>query len=59
MPTSNITNVAFGGPDMTTLFITSAAAELEPEQAASQPLRGSLFKVQTDAVGLAPNRFAG
>jgi D-xylonolactonase len=59
LPTSNITNVCFGGPDMTTLFITSASAELTPEQVASQPLAGSLFAVQTDALGVAPHRFAG
>lgn len=59
LPTSNITNVAFGGADMRTLFITSAAAELSPEQSASQPLAGALFAVATDAVGLPPHRFAG
>ncbi len=59
LPTSNITNVAFGGADMATLFITSASAELTPEQASSQPLAGSLFSVPTDARGIAPHRFAG
>jgi D-xylonolactonase len=55
MPTSNITNVAFGGPELRTLFISSAATEL-PE---AQPLAGALFAVETDAVGMAPHRFAG
>ncbi|WP_280154167.1 SMP-30/gluconolactonase/LRE family protein [Piscinibacter sp. XHJ-5] len=59
MPTSNITNVAFGGPDLRTLFVTSAAIELSAEQLAAQPLAGALFAVETDAVGLAPCRFAG
>ena len=59
LPTSNVTNVAFGGPELRTLFVTSAAAELSPQQRATQPLAGALFAVETDATGLAPHRFAG
>jgi xylono-1,5-lactonase len=59
MPTSNITNVAFGGPDMHTLFISSAWSELSDAQRAAEPLAGALFSVQTDATGVAPHRFAG
>ena len=55
LPTSNITNVAFGGPDLATLFITSATADLSDAQSASQPLAGALFAVTTDAVGIAPH----
>ena len=55
LPTSNITNVAFGGPGLRTLFISSAAAELP----APQPLAGALFSVETDTTGTAPHRFAG
>ena len=59
LPTAHITNVAFGGPDMTTLFITSARHELTEAQLAAQPLAGALFAVETDAVGLPANLFAG
>jgi len=59
LPTSNVTNVAFGGPDLRTLFITSARAELSDQQLANQPLAGALFEVRTDAAGVAPARFAG
>jgi sugar lactone lactonase YvrE len=59
LPTDHITNVAFGGPGMTTLFISSAKFELGPAQLAAQPLAGALFAVETDAIGLAPNTFAG
>ena len=59
LPTSNITNVAFGGADLATLFITTAATDLSPQQRAEQPLAGALFAVETDAVGIAPHRFAG
>jgi sugar lactone lactonase YvrE len=55
LPTSNVTNVAFGGPQRRTLFITSASVEL----AAPEPLAGALFAVETDSLGLEPHRFAG
>jgi len=59
LPTDHITNVAFGGPDMRTLFVSSAKFELTDGQLAAQPLAGALFAVQTDALGLAANLFAG
>jgi sugar lactone lactonase YvrE len=59
LPTSNITNVAFGGPQLRTLFISSASAELSAQQCTTQPLAGALFVVETDAIGLAPHGFAG
>ena len=59
LPTSHITNVAFGGPHMTTLFISSARHELTQAQLTAQPLAGALFAVETDAVGLPASLFAG
>jgi sugar lactone lactonase YvrE len=59
LPTDHITNVAFGGADMSTLFISSAKFELDDAQRAAQPLAGALFAVETDARGLAANLFAG
>ena len=59
LPTDHITNVAFGGPDLKTLFISSARFELSEQQLASQPLAGALFAVDTDALGLVANTFAG
>lgn len=59
VPTSNVTNVAFGGADMRTLFISTAAVDLSAAQRARQPLAGALFAVETDAVGLPPHCFAG
>jgi sugar lactone lactonase YvrE len=59
LPTAHITNVAFGGPDMTTLFISSAKFELSAAQLEAQPLAGALFAVETDARGLAANLYAG
>ena len=59
LPTDHITNVAFGGADMTTLFISSARFELSQAQLAAQPLAGALFAVETDAMGLPAYTFAG
>ena len=59
LPTTNITNVAFGGAELSTLFITGATSELTPEQHAAEPLAGALFAVDTDAIGCAPHRYAG
>jgi xylono-1,5-lactonase len=59
LPTDHITNIAFGGPDLRTMFITSARFELSESQLQEQPLAGGLFVVETDATGKPANRFAG
>jgi sugar lactone lactonase YvrE len=59
LPTAHITNVAFGGPDLKTLYISSARFELDEAQLAAQPLAGALFAVGVDAVGLPANPYAG
>jgi len=59
LPTSHVTNLAFGGPGLRTLFITSARSGLDAAQLAAQPLAGALFAVDTDATGLAAHAFAG
>ncbi|QAY77845.1 SMP-30/gluconolactonase/LRE family protein [Sphingosinicella sp. BN140058] len=51
-PTSNITKVAFGGPDLKTLYATSAQQGLKPDALAEQPEAGSLFAVDLDVPGL-------
>jgi xylono-1,5-lactonase len=59
LPASNITNCAFGGPDLRTLFITSARTGLTPQQIDEQPQAGSLFCVTLDCAGQAATPFAG
>jgi sugar lactone lactonase YvrE len=59
LPTAHITNLAFGGAQLRTLYITSARAGLSDAQLAAQPLAGALFAVETEATGLPANRFAG
>lgn len=52
LPVSNITCCAFGGPDLTTLFVTSAREGLDEGQLAAQPNAGSLFVCDLAAAGL-------
>jgi xylono-1,5-lactonase len=59
LPTSHITNVAFGGPGLNTLFITTARFGLDARQQAAEPLAGALFSVDTDATGLPAHAFGG
>ena len=59
LPASQITNCAFGGPDLRTLYITSARVGLDAAQLAAEPLAGALFSVELDCAGLPANRFGG
>ena len=53
-PCSNITKLAFGGPDLRTAYATSARHHLNPEQMSEQPLAGGLFSFEVDVPGLVP-----
>ena len=57
LPTSHITNCTFGGPDLRTLYITSARFGLSPEQLQAEPLAGSLFAVEMGVAGVPAHRF--
>jgi len=57
MPVTNPTCVCFGGPDLRTLYITTAAKFLTPEQRAAEPLAGGLFAVHGVGQGLPEHRF--
>jgi len=59
LPTSNVTNCAFGGADLCTLFITTARTGLAPEQLEAQPLAGGLFVARVDSPGMPAHPFGG
>ncbi len=59
MPVANITNCAFGGKGLDTLFVTTAAKGLNDSQLRNQPLAGGLFEIFVGVRGLAPTPFAG
>jgi sugar lactone lactonase YvrE len=58
LPASQITSCALGGPDLRTLYITTARQKLKPAELDSQPLAGALFAVRVDVAGLPEPRFA-
>jgi sugar lactone lactonase YvrE len=51
MPTSNLTKLCFGGPDLKTVYVTSARAGLSVEKLAAQPLAGSLLAFDAPVAG--------
>lgn len=54
IPAKNVTTCTFGGADLTTLYITTAAADRAP----GDRLAGSLFAIETSVRGLPENVFS-
>jgi xylono-1,5-lactonase len=52
LPVPNITKCAFGGSDMSTLYITTARAGLEEQELNQFPLSGGLFAVDVPYTGV-------
>ncbi|TCU50448.1 SMP-30/gluconolactonase/LRE family protein [Curtobacterium sp. PhB146] len=59
LPTPNVTSVAFGGPDMSTLFVASARENLTEEQLEQHPSSGAILAVPTRVHGFPANTFSG
>ncbi|MGB3503354.1 MAG: SMP-30/gluconolactonase/LRE family protein [Mesorhizobium sp.] len=57
MPVTNPTCLCFGGADLKTLFVTTAAKFLTDEQRAAEPLAGALFAIEGLGQGLPEHRF--
>ena len=53
VPVSQVTCPAFGGPDLKTLFITTANKNLSAEQLATEKIAGGLFALDVDVAGQA------
>jgi xylono-1,5-lactonase len=52
LPASNVTKLAFGGPDLKTAFVTTARMGVDEAALAGQPLAGGLFAFDVDVPGL-------
>lgn len=52
LPVSQVSSCTFGGPDLRTLFITTAWEGFSFSQREAHPLAGGLFALRTDAPGL-------
>ena len=49
----------FGGRDLDTLYVTTAALNRTPEELKDQPLAGGLFAIDAGVRGLRATPFAG
>ena len=58
LPATRVTACTFGGPDLRTLYVTTARQKLTAEQLAAQPLAGAVFALRVDVPGLPEPRFA-
>ena len=59
VPAIRPTSLTFGGPDLTTMFITSATFGLSERELAEWPASGSVFELDRPTPGLPANLFAG
>jgi len=59
MPVGQPSSCAFGGPDLATLYVTSAREGLSRTDLEAQPLAGSLFAIEPGVRGLALPAFSG
>jgi len=59
LPAPNVTSVAFGGPDMSTLFVGTARENASEEDLEQHPHAGAVFAVPTRVHGFPANTFAG
>lgn len=59
MPVPNITKCCFGGRDLQTLFITTAAKGLSEQDRINYPLAGNLFSLPMDVKGISSAPFNG
>jgi sugar lactone lactonase YvrE len=51
-PVANVTKLAFGGADLSTVYATTAAKGLSADDRARQPLAGDLFSFRVDVPGV-------
>ena len=59
LPVTNPTSAVFGGPDLRTLYVTSARHRLSEEQLTAEPQAGAVLALEPGVTGLPGNRFAG
>jgi sugar lactone lactonase YvrE len=59
MPVQRPTCCAFGGPELSTLFVTTAAQRLSDDERARQPLAGALLALEVGVRGLPEPEYVG
>jgi sugar lactone lactonase YvrE len=59
LPAMCPTMCAFGGPDLKTVYVTTARQMREPEELARLPQSGGIFAMRVDVPGMPESMFAG
>jgi sugar lactone lactonase YvrE len=59
MPTTHPTKCAFGGPDLSDLYVTTASIELSADARRAHPEAGGLYRLRPGVRGRPPHRYAG
>lgn len=57
IPATNVTSCCFGGPDLKTLFVTTARSGLSKQAVAENPNEGALFAVECGVRGMPISAF--
>jgi sugar lactone lactonase YvrE len=57
LPVPQVTSCCFGGPDLKTLYITTARSGMSPHQLREAPLSGKIFAIDMDVSGLPEAKF--
>jgi L-arabinonolactonase len=52
LPVTRIAHLAFGGPDLKTIYVTTARFRMKPEEIAAEPWAGGLLAMDSDVPGL-------
>jgi D-xylonolactonase len=58
-PVPQVTSCTFGGPELETLYVTTATVDLDPATRARAPLAGGLFALEPGVRGLPEPLFGG
>ena len=59
VPAQRPTMCCFGGPDLQTLYVTTATYPLPDNLKSKQPLAGAVFAIDVGVTGLIEPRFKG
>jgi sugar lactone lactonase YvrE len=59
IPCARVTSCAFGGPDLDTMYITTARVGISAEALKEQPLAGGLFRIRPGVRGIPAPEFLG
>jgi L-arabinonolactonase len=59
LPVRHVTSLCFGGPELRTLYVTTASARLSADDLARQPLAGHVLAFAPGCTGLPEPEFAG